>query len=111
MTYEDKYILDLIASFAWNLAESCDDAGRSTAGLKIEYFQHLSADFQSLDSYGGYIRKTMGESLKRKIHFCDDSEALYKDVLLPDDDNWMWINTDMEMEVNSRKNTQNTIEI
>ena len=104
LTFNNKYNRDKICSHAKNLASKTSEDGSPTAGLRLDYPEHLAKDFRALEAYGAYLRRTRGKEMKRNYRFNDDDESIYMDIRLPNDTEWLRITAEMAREQNKRKN-------
>jgi hypothetical protein len=63
--------------------------------VKLDFPDYLSQDFRVLERYGAAVRSKHGKGTKRNIRFCDEKLALYMDVKIPTDLNWMKVTVEM----------------
>ena len=88
ITFTDKYARDEIAAGAKNLSDYKDEAGNPTAGLRMNYPDHLGGDFKALEWYGAEMRRIHGDGTRRSIKFDDEVEGLCIDVKVPAEAEW-----------------------
>ena len=104
ITFVDKYARDDVASHGRNLAGYVDNNGNATAGMRMNYPDHLSDDFRVLEWYGAEIRRMHGEGTKRNIKFNDEVSGLCIDVKLPLADEWYRVTPDMARDFKKKHN-------
>ena len=104
--FSDKYSRDQVVANAKNLAEYRLPDGRPTAGMRMNYPDHLTADFRALEWYGAELNKRY-PGTKRNIKFDDDSEGLRMDVRVPHMDEWHKVYPEMAREIKSEKSSEN----
>ena len=85
--FTDKYARDQVVSNAKHLAEYRLQDGRPTAGMRMNYPDHLTKDFRVLEWYGAELNRHF-PGTKRNIKFDDDSEGLRMDVRVPHMSEW-----------------------
>ena len=73
--FQDKYCRDQVVANAKHLAQYRLSSGQPSAGLRMNYPDHLSADFRALDWYGAELNRTH-KGTKRNIKVDDDFEGL-----------------------------------
>ena len=98
ITFTDKFARDGVAAGARNLADYKDESGEPTAGLRVNYPDHLGSDFRALEWYGAEMRRIHGEGTRRSIKFDDELEALCIDIKVPFEEEWHRINPDTAKE-------------
>ena len=79
---------DMVQSYAPNLAMH---AGK--AGLRLNVPQHLIGLFKMYEVHGGKLKQRYGNGLKRSIKFDDATYSLAMDVRLPDEKEWIRLNS------------------
>ena len=94
ITFTDKYARDEVAAGAKNLSEYKNEAGDPTAGLRLNYPNHLGADFKALEWYGAEMRKIHGDGTRRSIKFDDEVDGLCIDIKIPAEADWHRIRPD-----------------
>ena len=65
VTFADKFMRDYVASNDKNLGDYRDAGGIATAGMRMNYPNHLGPDFRALEWYGARMREMHGPGLKR----------------------------------------------
>ena len=103
--FADKYARDQVVGNAKNLAEYRLPDGRPSAGMRMNYPDHLTADFRVLEWYGAELNKRY-PGTKRNIKFDDDSEGLRMDVRVPHMDEWHKVYPDMAREIKSERTSE-----
>ena len=103
--FQDKYSRDQVVANAKFLSQYRSSDGKPTAGLRMNYPDHLSADFRVLDWYGAELNKRH-PGTKRNIKFDDDTEGLRMDVKVPHSPEWCRVYPDMAKEVRLQRNDQ-----
>ena len=88
ITFADKFARDCVAAGARNLADYKDEQGDPTAGLRMNYPNHLGSDFKALEWYGAEMRRLHGDGTRRRIRFDDEAEGLCIDVKIPAEPEW-----------------------
>ena len=86
--FTDKFTRDAVVSHAKNLSQYRHPDGKPSAGLRMNYPDHLTADFRILDWYGKQMFNKHGAGTKRNIKFDDDIEGLRIDVKIPEREEW-----------------------
>ena len=104
--FEDKFARDRVSKCAKNLSECVNNDGSPSAGLRLDYPEHLAKDFRALERYGSYLRRTRGSGFKRNYRFCDDTETIYMDVRLPEEEEWLRITAEMAVSANTRRQSK-----
>ena len=102
ITFVDKFARDSVAAGAKNLAEYKDELGNPTAGLRMNYPDHLGSDFRALEWYGAEMRRVHGEGTRRSIKFEDELEGLCIDIKVPSESEWHRINPETAKDYKKR---------
>ena len=86
---------DLIMGASAGLAAFIDEAGKPTAGIRIQVPTALQATFRVLFRYGQSLRTRHGPGTRRHVKFDDLNRTLYLNVKLPGDERWSKVSFDM----------------
>lgn len=100
--FADKYARDQVVSNAKHLAEYRLPDGRPTAGMRMNYPDHLTKDFRVLEWYGAELNRRF-PGTKRNIKFDDASEGLRMDVKVPHAPEWHRVYPDMAREIRQER--------
>ena len=103
ITFDDRLTRDDVASHGRNLAGYVNDRGVATAGMRMNYPDHLSEDFRVLEWYGAEMRRMHKEGTKRNIKFNDDVSGLCVDVKLPTDEEWYRVTPEMARDLKKKR--------
>ena len=98
VTFYDKWKRDTVVASSPNLSEMIDQAGRPTAGVRLEIPEELEDTFRMLNRFGTRLRARHGAGTKRHIKFDDFTGSLFTNIKLPGDDKWSRITADMARE-------------
>ena len=82
---------DLVASYAQNLAQFIDQAGKPTAGVRFDVPDHLSGVHRTLLQYGHamWIKYNKDPAFKRNIRFDDVEMSFCLDIKFPGKEKWV----------------------
>ena len=105
VTFTDRFVRDYVASNGRNLGEYRNQDGVATAGMRMNYPDHLGPDFRALEWYGARMREMHGPGLKRNIRFDDDVLGLCIDIKMPHLEEWLRVTPDMAKEYKSKQIT------
>ena len=105
VTFTDRFVRDYVASNGRNLGEYRNSDGVATAGMRMNYPDHLRPDFRALEWYGARMREMHGPGLKRNIRFDDDILGLCVDIKMPHLEEWMRITPEMAKEYKTKQTT------
>ena len=94
---------DLVQSYARNLADCVTEAGKPTAGLRMEIPERLIADFKALEQYGHALKSKHKNGFKRHIKLDDSCLGLYLDVFLPKQAKWIRVDVEHARMDNKRR--------
>ena len=97
LTFKDKEILDRVLVASPRLAGCVDDAGRPTAGIRLEIPRRLKSAFSVLYKYGNQLRRRHGTELKKHIRFDEANLSIFMKVKLPGDDTWSEVSLDLAL--------------
>ena len=103
--FQDKYCRDQVVANAKHLSSYRLPDGRPSAGLRMNYPDHLSADFRVLDWYGAELNRRY-PGTKRNIRFDDDVEGLRMDVKVPHNQDWYRVYPEMAKEIRAQRSDQ-----
>lgn len=86
--FTDVAARDRVSSHGRSLANYQNEDGTPSAGMRIEYPDHLGYSFRCLDWFGKDLKNRFGNGLRRNIRFNNDNQNLCMDVRFPDTDRW-----------------------
>ena len=90
--FRDRRVRDTVMANSVNLAGCIDQAGRPTAGTRLEIPHELKDTFRLLSRFGTRLRARHGAGTKR--HFKFDG-SMYANFKLPGDANWTRVSPEM----------------
>ena len=86
VTFFDKWKRDTVMASSPNLSEMIVQAGKPTAGVRLEMPKELEDMFTMLNRFGTRLRARHGAGTKRHIKFDDFTGSLFTNIKLPGDD-------------------------
>ena len=98
VVFKDQRKRDLAMASSVNLARFIDQAGRPTAGTRLEVPEELADTFRLLARFGTRLRARHGAGTKRHVKFDDYKGSMYINIKLPDDSTCTRISPDMARE-------------
>ena len=93
--FRDRRVRDTVMASSVNLAGCIDQAGRPTAGTRLEIPHELKDTFRLLSRFGTRLRARHGAGTKRHFKFDDYNGSMYANVKLPGDENWTRVSPEM----------------
>ena len=105
VVFDSSSTRDFVFSHGKNLAADPATGTKSTHGMRLDYPAHLGSDYRALDSYGGKLRKDVGQGFRRNIRFDDDEMGLFMDINFPEQEKWICVTPKMARE----KKGENTV--
>ena len=108
--FADKYARDQVVANAKFLSQYRLQCGKPSAGLRMNYPDHLSADFRVLDWYGAELNRRF-PGTKRNIRFDDDTEGLRMDVKVPHNNDWLKIHPQMARDIKLQRTDEDATRV
>ena len=93
--FHDRRIRDTVMANSVNLASCIDQAGRPTAGTRLEIPHELKDTFRLLSRFGTRLRARHGAGTKRHFKFDDYTGSMYANIKLPGDVHWTRVSPEM----------------
>ena len=109
VTFDTIYARDRVSAHGRNLRHYTDDQDKPTAGMKLDYPNHLTKTFRNLEWYGAEMRRIHGDGTRRNMRFDDVNKTLYLDVRLPNREYWHRVDEGMAEVYKKQRDEANRI--
>lgn len=81
-------IRDTVVGASGKLASFVDNAGKPTAGIRMEVSPALRTTFSALYKFGQHLRTRHGAQTRKHVKFDDLEKTLFLNIKLPGDEKW-----------------------
>ena len=97
---------DWIASKGKCLAKYIDQAGKPTAGFRLDIPDFLAGDFKALEDYGFSMRSIHGKQTRRYVKYDEEEYSLYMELRLPGSPVWLRIIPELARELKQQNDRE-----